>query len=76
MPMHTFVSPSQPPPPGTHQALDIVGPSESLLGQSSYVADRLTYFTRPFDPTQARARVTQVTPYMVGSSGYNLGQFG
>jgi hypothetical protein len=76
VPMHTFVSPSQPPPPGTRQALDIVGPSERLLGQSSYIADRLAYFAGPSDPTQAHARITQVAPYMAGSSGYDPGQFG
>jgi hypothetical protein len=42
--MHTFVSSSQPPPPGMQQALGTVGLSESLLGQSGYVADRSTYF--------------------------------
>jgi hypothetical protein len=58
------------------QARDTIGPSKSLLGQSGYVADHPTYFAGPSDPTQARTRITQVAPYMVGSSRYNLGQFG
>jgi hypothetical protein len=76
MPMHTFVSSSQALPPGTRQALDTVGPSESLLGQFVYVTDRLAYFAGSSDPTQARTQITQITPYMGGSSGYNPGQFG
>jgi hypothetical protein len=62
-----------------HQARDrvwTVGPSESLLRQSGYVADRPAYSAGPSDPTQARTRITQVAPYMIGSSGYNPGQFG
>jgi hypothetical protein len=76
MPMHTFVSSTQPSPLGTRQALDTVGPSESLFGQSGYVADRSVYFAVPSNPTQARTWITQVVPYMAGSSGYNPGQFG
>jgi hypothetical protein len=75
MPMHTFMSPSQPPPPSTRQALDTVGPSESLLGQSGYITDRPAYFARPSDPTQARAQITQAMSYMAGSSWYNPRQF-
>jgi hypothetical protein len=66
MPMHKFVSSSQPSLPGTCQALDTVGPSESLLGQSGYVVDHPAYFAGPSDPTQARTRITQVAPYMAG----------
>jgi hypothetical protein len=58
MSMHAFVSSSQQPPPGTRQALDTVGPSESLLEQSGYVADRLAYFDGSSDPTQTNTRIT------------------
>jgi hypothetical protein len=74
--MHTFVSSSQPSPPGTRQSQDIVEPSENLLGRSGYVVDRSAYFAGLYDPTQARTRITQVAPYMARSSGYNPGPFG
>jgi hypothetical protein len=49
MPMHTFVSPSQPQPLGTRQVLDATGPSEHHLRQSGYTADRPAYFAGPSD---------------------------
>jgi hypothetical protein len=49
MPMHTFVSPSQPQPLGTRQVLDTTGPSEHHLRQSDYTADRPAYFAGPSD---------------------------
>ena len=42
MPMHAFVSPSQPQPLSTRQVLDATGPSEHHLRQSGYTADRPT----------------------------------
>jgi hypothetical protein len=36
MPMHTFVSSSQPSPPGTRQDLDTIGPSESFLHRPAH----------------------------------------
>jgi hypothetical protein len=75
MSMHKFVSSSQSSPPGTRHALDTVGPFESLLGQSDYVADHPVYFAGPSDPTQAHTRINQDAPYMAGSSRYNPGQF-
>jgi hypothetical protein len=71
MPMHAFVSPSQPQPLGTRQVLDTDGPSEHHLGQSDYTADRPAYFTGPSDPMQAHTQNAQVAPYMAGPSGYN-----
>jgi hypothetical protein len=62
MPMHTFVSPSQPTPPGTRPALDTIGPSTSHLGQSG--------------PPQARAQITQIVPYTAGPSRCTPGSFG
>jgi hypothetical protein len=76
MPMHTFVSPSQPQPLGTRQLLDVTGPFEHHLRQSGYTADRPMYFTGPSDQMQARTQNTQVAPYMVGPPGYNPEQFG
>jgi hypothetical protein len=76
MSMHAFVSPSQPQPLGTRLVLDATGPSEHHLRQSSYTADRPTYFIGPSEPMQARTQNTQVTPYMVEPSGYNPEQFG
>ena len=51
MPMHAFVSPSQPPPLGTRQVLDAAGLSEHHLRQFGYTADHPTYFAGPSDPT-------------------------
>jgi hypothetical protein len=68
MPMHAFVSPSQPLPLGTRQVLDAAGPSEHHLRQSGYTADRPAYFAGPSDPTQARTQNAQVAPCMVGPS--------
>ena len=76
MPMHAFVSPSQPQPLGTRQVLDAIGPSEPHLRQSGYTADRPAYFVGPSDPMQARTQNTQVAPYMAGPSGYNPEHFG
>jgi hypothetical protein len=76
IPMHAFVSPSQPQPLGTRQVLDTVGPSEHHLRQSDYTADRPTYFVGPSDPTQAHTQNAQVAPCMAGPSGYNPEQFG
>jgi hypothetical protein len=76
MPMHAFVSPSQPPQLGTRQVLDAAGPSEHHLRQSGYTVDRLAYFAGPSDPTQAHTQNVQVTPCMAGPSGYNSEQFG
>jgi hypothetical protein len=76
MPMHAFVSPSQPQPLGTRQILDATGPSEHHLRQSGYTADRPAYFVGPSDPMQARTQNTQVAPYMAEPSGYNPEQFG
>jgi hypothetical protein len=76
MPMHAFVSPSQPPPLGTRQVLDAVGPSEHHLRQFGYTADRPTYFAGPSDLTQARTQNAQVAPCMARPSGYNPEQFG
>jgi hypothetical protein len=76
MPMHTFVSPSQPQPLGTRQVLDATGPSAHHLRQSGYTADRPAYFAGPSDQIQARTQNTQVAPYMVGPPGYNHEQFG
>jgi hypothetical protein len=56
MPMHVFMSPSQPPPLDTRQVLDAAGPSEHHLRQSGYTADRPVYFAGPSDPTQARTQ--------------------
>jgi hypothetical protein len=56
MPMHAFVSPSQPPPLSTRQVLDAAGPSEHHLRQSDYSADHPAYFAGPSDPTQARTQ--------------------
>jgi hypothetical protein len=53
MPMHAFVSPSQPQPLGTQQVLDAAGPSEHHLRQTGYTADRPAYFAGPSDPMQA-----------------------
>jgi tartrate dehydratase beta subunit/fumarate hydratase class I family protein len=39
-------------------------------------SDSPAYFAGPSDPAQARTRITQVTPYMARSFGYNPGQFG
>jgi hypothetical protein len=75
MPIHSFVSPSQPQPLGTWQVLDVVGPSEHHLRQSGYIADRPTYFVGPSDPIQACTQNAQVAPYMAGPSGYNPEQF-
>jgi hypothetical protein len=75
MPMHAFVSPSQPQPLGTRQVLDAAGPSEHHLKQSGYTADRPAYFAGPSDPMQARTQNAQVAPYMAGPSGYNPEQF-
>jgi hypothetical protein len=71
MPMHAFVSPSQPQPLGTRQVLDTTGPSEHHLRQSGYTADRPAYFAGPSDPIQARTQNARVAPYMAGPSGYN-----
>jgi hypothetical protein len=76
MPMHAFVSPSQPLPLGTRQVLDVAEPSEHHLRRSSYTADRPVYFVGPCDPTQARTQNAQVVLCMVGPSGYNPEQFG
>src|SRR5688572_25204006 len=76
MPMHAFVSPSQPQPLGTRQVLDATGPSEHHLRQSGYTADRPAYFAGPSDQMQARTQNTQVAPYMAGPSGYNPEHFG
>jgi hypothetical protein len=76
MPMHAFVSPSQPQPLGTWQVLDMAGPSEHHLKQSGHTADRPTYLTGPSDLTQARTQNAQVAPWMVEPSGYNPEQFG
>jgi hypothetical protein len=76
MPMHAFVSPSQPQPLGMRQVLDASGPSEHHLRQSGYTADRPAYFAEPSDPMQARTQNAQVAPYMAGPSGYNPEQFG
>jgi hypothetical protein len=51
MPMHDFVSPSQPLPLGTRQAMDVAGLSEHHLRQPDYIADRPTYFAGPSNPT-------------------------
>jgi hypothetical protein len=56
MPMHTFVSPSQPQLLGTRQVLDAAGPSEHHLRQSGHTADRSTYFAGPSDLTQAHTK--------------------
>jgi hypothetical protein len=76
MPMHAFVSPSQPLPLDTRQVLDAVGPSEHHLRQSGHTADRPAYFAGPSDLTQARTQNAQVAPCMAGPSGYKLKQFG
>jgi hypothetical protein len=76
MPMHAFVSPSQPQPLGTRQVLDVVGPSEHHLRQSCHTVDRPAYFAGPSDLTQARTQNAQVAPCMSGPSGYNPEQFG
>jgi hypothetical protein len=76
MPMHTFVSLSQPQPLGTRQLLDVTGPFEHHLRQSGYTADRPMYFMGPSDQMQARTQNTQVAPYMAGPPGYNPEQFG
>jgi hypothetical protein len=54
MPMHAFVSPSQPQPLGTRQVLDATGPSEHHLRQSGYTADHPACFAGPSDPMQTR----------------------
>lgn len=74
--MHTFVSLSQPPPPGTRPALDTIGPSTSHLGQSRYIADHPTYFTGQSNPTQACTQITQVAPYTAGPTRCTPGSFG
>jgi hypothetical protein len=76
MPMHAFVSPSQPQPLGTRQVLDAARPSEHHLRQSSYTADRPAYFAGPSDLMQARTQNAQVAPCMTGPSRYNPEQFG
>jgi hypothetical protein len=76
MPMHAFVSPSQPQTLGTRQVLDAAEPSEHHLRQSGYITDRPTYFAGPSDPAQTRTQNTQVAPCMAGPSGHNPKQFG
>jgi hypothetical protein len=71
MPMHAFVSPSQPQPLGTQHVLDAAGPSEHHLRQSGYTADRLAFFAGPSDPMQARTQNAQVASYMAGPSTPN-----
>jgi hypothetical protein len=75
MPMHAFVSLSQPQPLGTRYVLDVTGPSEHHLRQFGYTADHPAYFAGPSDPMQARTQNAQVAPYMAGPSGYNPEQF-
>jgi hypothetical protein len=58
MPMHAFVSPSQPQPLGTRQVLDATGPSEHHLRQSDYTTDRPAYFVGPSDQKQAHTKNT------------------
>jgi hypothetical protein len=50
MPMHAFVSPSQPQPLGTRQVLDVAELSEPHLRQSGYTADLPVYYARPSNP--------------------------
>jgi hypothetical protein len=75
MPMHAFVSPSQPLLLGTRQVLDAAGPFEHHLRQSDHTADRPTYFAGPSDLTQAHTQNAQVAPCMAGPLGYNPEQF-